>query len=343
MRQAQVWGGFLMAAGCVVVWAVGCAAAWAQEDGEDGGVKPELVKLAKIWDQGAHNAFTDLIRFQGKWFCTFREAEGHVKGDGRIRVLASDDGDAWASTAFLEADGIDLRDPKLSVTPDGRLMIVAGGSVYREGELVGRQPRVAFSEDGREWTPPQRVLEEGDWLWRVTWHEGCAYGVTYNIFADADAWALRLVKSADGVNYETVTVFAIPDRPNETTLRFLANGDMVALVRREAGTCHTWIGVSSAPYTDWTWHETQHRVGGPNFIVLPDGAMWVAGRSYPGGAKTVLARMGLDRYEPVLTLPSGGDCSYPGLVWHEGLLWMTYYSSHEDKTSIYLAKIRLEP
>src|SRR5205085_7380324 len=46
-------------------------------------------------------------------------------------------------------------------------------------------------------------------------------------------------------------------------------------------------------------------------------------------------------YEPVLTLPSGGDTSYAGLVWHEGLLWVSYYSSHEGKASIYLAKVRL--
>ena len=42
----------------------------------------------------------------------------------------------------------------------------------------------------------------------------------------------------------------------------------------------------------------------------------------------------------VLTLPSGGDNSYPGMVWHDTLLWTSYYSSHEEKTSIYLAKIR---
>lgn len=44
---------------------------------------------------------------------------------------------------------------------------------------------------------------------------------------------------------------------------------------------------------------------------------------------------------PALTLPSRGDNSYTGLVWHEGLLWVSYYSSHEGKTSIYLAKVRL--
>ena len=48
-------------------------------------------------------------------------------------------------------------------------------------------------------------------------------------------------------------------------------------------------------------------------------------------------------FEHVLELPSGGDTSYPGMVMHQGLLWMSYYSSHEaHKTSIYLAKIRFE-
>ena len=44
----------------------------------------------------------------------------------------------------------------------------------------------------------------------------------------------------------------------------------------------------------------------------------------------------------LLSLPSGGDTSYAGLVWHDNLLWMSYYSSHEAKTSIYLAKLRLD-
>ena len=43
----------------------------------------------------------------------------------------------------------------------------------------------------------------------------------------------------------------------------------------------------------------------------------------------------------MLTLPSGGDTSYAGLVLHKGLLWVSYYSSHEGKTRIYLAKVRL--
>ena len=44
-----------------------------------------------------------------------------------------------------------------------------------------------------------------------------------------------------------------------------------------------------------------------------------------------------------LPLPSGGDTSYAGMVLHDGLLWVSYYASHEGKTSIYLAKVKLPP
>jgi len=304
---------------------------------------PAIVSVARIWDTGAHNAFTDLIRWRDRWYCTFREGDEHVGGDGRIRVLVSTDGQAWTSAALVGETGIDLRDPKLSITLDGRLMIVAGGSVYEGKRYLGRQPRVTFSQDGITWSAPQRILEEGDWLWRVTWHDGRAYGVTYRTLpGDRLEWALTLVSSADGRVFDRVTPLSVPGRPNETTLRFMPDGEMVALVRREAGDRLAWVGRSRAPYTTWTWRETPHQVGGPNFIRLPDGALWASGRSYPGGPKTVVARMTLDGgYDPVLTLPSGGDTSYAGMVWHADLLWVSYYASHEGKTAIYLARVKV--
>jgi len=51
-----------------------------------------LVEVRKIWDRAPHNAFTDLIRFQGRWVCVFREGAGHRSHDGRVRVIASADG-----------------------------------------------------------------------------------------------------------------------------------------------------------------------------------------------------------------------------------------------------------
>ena len=335
-------GWMILVASCFAVSAVA-----AEPAAESAGSVPQLVSVQKIWDQGEHNAFTDLIRFRDAWFCSFRESAGHVGGDGEIRVLTSPDGEIWKSAALIAEQGIDLRDPKLSITPDGRLMIVAGGSIYNGTKtLQGRQPRVMFSADGVKWTEPQKVLADGDWLWRVTWHDGVAYGVSYNTIDTAAKgdWSLTLYRSQNGVDWEKVTKLDVPGRANETTLRFLQSGKLVAMVRREGNEAlkherRGWIGVAESPYEKWSWTEIHQHFGGPNFLELPNGDLW-AGTRGPG-AKTILCEMTPTTLKPVLTLPSGGDCSYPGLVWHDGLLWMSYYSSHEGKTSIYLAKIRL--
>jgi hypothetical protein len=302
---------------------------------------PRLVSVEKIWDRGPHNAFTDLARWHDRWYCVFREAEGHVGGDGKIRVLTSPDGLAWSTAALVAEEGIDLRDPKLSVTPDDRLMLLMGGSVYRGGRtLLGRQPRVAFSADGRDWSAPRRVLEEGDWLWRVTWHDGRAYGVSYRNDENGGS-RIDLCVSRDGLQYERLKRLEVPDHPNEATLRFQPDGTMLALVRREAGDGQTWYGRARPPYQDWELRSIGERLGGPNFVVLPMGSVWAAGRSHANGTKTVVAQLTSSGLVNSLVLPSGGDTSYPGLVLHDGLLWMSYYSSHEGKAAIYLAKIEL--
>ena len=73
----------------------------------------ELVEVKKIWDQGKHNAFTDLLRFKDRWYCVFREGDGHVGGDGKIRVLTSPDGKGWEPAALLTEKGIPGSDIKV--------------------------------------------------------------------------------------------------------------------------------------------------------------------------------------------------------------------------------------
>ena len=301
---------------------------------------PRILWVKKIWDRGVHNAFTDLIRFSGKWWCTFREAEDHGGSIGTVRVICSEDGEVWEAAAVVEEEEVDLRDPKLSAMPDGRLMLVMGGSIYRGKEYQTRAPRVAFSADGRRWTQPQKVLAEDHWLWRVTWHEGRAYSVS-KLGEGSHPRRGFLYGSDDGIEWQWIAEFFLPNDAwvtSETTLRFMPDGEMIALIRPG------YIGSSRPPYAEWTFHEMGSRIGGPNFIRIPDGSLWASGRAHhpDGKATTALARMSRDSYESVLHLPSGGDCSYPGMVWHEESLWMSYYSSHEEKTSIYLGRIELE-
>ncbi len=301
---------------------------------------PEVLSVTKIWDQGGHNAFTDIIRHGDYFYVTFREAENHVGSDGVIRVIRSKDGDGWESCGLLTEDSIDLRDPKISVTPDKRLMLVMGGSDYEGKELVGRQPRVAFSKNGTDWSALQRVCSEGDWLWRVTWRDGTAWGVSnHYVIGEDKPRSLVLYTSDDGINFRIRTTLDITGNRFEVTARFLPDDTMMLLARREESDKGAYIGTSLPPYTDWNWRNTGIRAGGPDFIRLPDGSMWAGYRNYVGKATTELAYMTASHLKPVLTLPSGGDTSYPGFAWHDDVLWMTYYSSHEEKTSIYLAKI----
>jgi len=123
----------------LLVWIVGNAVAQTSV----------TVTVDKIWDNDTHAAFTSLMKFKGKYYCCFREGYSHIfdaegKAEGHIRILQSADGKTWNAVADMGMEGIDLRDPQLSETPDGRLMVSMGGSIYRERKLTGTKPIVCF-------------------------------------------------------------------------------------------------------------------------------------------------------------------------------------------------------
>jgi len=300
----------------------------------------EIVEARKIWNQAPHNAFTSLVRFQSRWFCSFREGKAHVSPDGAIRIITSSNGRDWESAARLASATADLRDPKLSITPDRRLMLTAAGALHQSAEFK-HQTFAWFSRDGHAWTEPQPIGEPNFWLWRVTWHGREAYGVGYDT---AGRNRTRLYRSRDGARF-TPLVDTFFDRgfPNEASIIFLKDGTALCLLRRDGDPATAQLGQARPPYRDWSWQDAGVRVGGPNLICLPDGRIVAAVRLYDGKVRTALCWLDAasGRLTEFLTLPSGGDTSYAGLVWHDRLLWVSYYSSHEGKTSIYLAKVKL--
>ena len=307
-----------------------------------------LISVDRIWDGAQHNAFTDLVYLKGKFYCTFREGSGHIPGiNGTVRVIVSEDGQNWQSVAHLAEQGVDLRDPKISVMPTGKLMVSMGGSYYVGSTLGDRQPRVSFSDEaGTHFSDPipiempADIQTKGDWLWRISWYKGMGYGVVYQ--ANEGEWGIHLVSTKDGLSYQTITSFDLTGKPNETTLRFANDGTMLALVRREGEDYEGMIGSSKPPYQDWSWHKLRARLGGPNMIQLPNGKWLAASRDYLPDKKyqTALALIDVDGgFEKIITLPSDRDTSYPGLVIKDGILYVSYYSGHEGRTSIYLAKL----
>ncbi len=300
----------------------------------------ELLSLSLLSGGARHSAFTDLVRYRGRWLCAFREGSSHMLCRGKVRVLSSDDGAVWETAALVSLRGYDLRDPKFARAPGGGIDLVMGAALVVDGKPAGRHSVVARSADGVSWAPPVRIADEGDWVWRVERYRGTSYGITYRLPAKR-RWTVHLLASADGLDWRELADLAVPGLPNEATIRFSGNR-AIALVRRESGNGFAWIGESRPPYRKWSWKETSERVGGPNFILLPDGRPIAATRIWRDGKPSVaICAMTKSSLTPLLELPSGGDCGYPGMVFFRNRLWVSYYSSHEGKAKIYLAKVRI--
>lgn len=304
--------------------------------------QPRLVDTRKIWDRAPHNAFTDLVRHNGRWYCVFREGAGHVSPDGALRVITSIDGTTWKSAARITSETADLRDAKITVTPKGQLMLSGAGALRPDGRYK-HQSMAWFSWDGLHWSKGVTVGDKDNWLWRTTWAPNkSAYGFGYNT---ASSRGLRFFGSKDGRKFNRlIDKVDVPGTyPNESSIVFEPDGTAYCLLRQDGEPKDGFIGTAKAPYNNWSWQSLGIRIGGPHMIRLPDGRYFAAVRLYDGGARTSLCELDVNnaKLTEVLKLPSGGDTSYAGMAWHDNLLWISYYSSHEGKTSIYLARAKL--
>ncbi len=312
---------------------------------------PRLVESRRIWDEAPHNAFTGLVRDRvgDRWICVFREGAAHVSPDGAIRVIASADGRDWKSLARVTMEGADLRDPKIVADRDGRLLLTAAAAYPADRPGGPRHQTFVWTSapgDGRRWAGPRAVGDPDVWLWRLVPTPtvgllGVGYGTT-------DRHFVRLYGggNSDGSDLAALVPTLSDDgQPNEAGLAFRPDGTALVLLRRDGDgpAASGLLGRSSPPYTDWSWADLGARIGGPELLRLPDGRFVAGVRLYDGGPRTALAWLDPDagRLTEFLALPSGGDTSYPGLDWHDGRLWVSYYSSHEGKTSLYFAEVEV--
>jgi len=299
-----------------------------------------IVEVRKIWDKAPHNAFTDLMWHQDRWWCVFREGRQHVSPDGALRVITSADGVTWESAALLKSEVEDLRDAKLTAASDGRFMLSGAGALHQPKPHT-HQSYVWFSKDGRAWGDAIPVADPDYWLCRVTWHKGVCYGIGY---ACGKTKSIRLYSSEDGQRFETLAEKLYDqDYPNETSIVFLPDDSALCLLRRDPA--KGLLGAARPPYKKWEWKDVGRRIGGPHMVLLPDGRLIAAVRLYDSRTRTSLCWVNpaTGRLDECVVLPSGGDTSYAGIVWHDGLLWVSYYSSHEGKTAVYLAKVKPAP
>ena len=315
-----------------------------------------------VFDDGNHNAFTDLCRFKGRFYLTFRSSpEGHgVYASSRIVVLASVDAGEWQEVfAFSVADR-DVRDPHFLIFKD-RLFVYTGTWLVppEQGrrDLNDHLGYGAQSADGQSWVGPC-LLEGtyGHYIWRAATYGGRAYlcgrrrrafAANYESESSPESIEGGLLESDDGLVWRFAGLFT-EEYGDETAFLFEPDGAIVALARG-GGSEPARICRSQPPYREWTRQDLDCNVGGP--LLTKWGEHYLVGgrkRIDPENPRTALYWLVEDQLQEIAELPSGGDNSYPGFVpLDEGRGLLSYYSSHEGSgtglppSAIYLAELSL--
>jgi len=331
--------------------------------GEDEPPAVRVVSVRRIFHNGEHNAFTDLVRFQGRLYLTFRSCpDGHmVHPSASIIILRSDDGREWRPVHRFSVPDRDTRDPHFLVFQD-KLFVYTGtwfsgpkAIAPQDYDLNGHLGYAVWSEDGATWHGP--VMLEGTfghYVWRAGAFGGKAYlngrrkvGFAMAPRGEGPEVESLLLESDDGLIWRTKAV--LQERlGDETAFLFEADGSVVAVGRRGRGAAQ--VLRSRPPYAEWDRRDLDRYVGGP-LLVAWGGRHLVGGRANTPdrGPKTSLCWLQGDTLHEFAELPSGGDNSYPGFVeLSPTRALVSYYSSHErdaaDRpiTAIYLAELALD-
>ncbi len=324
--------------------------------------KVRVSNVRRVFHNGEHNAFTDLIRFKDKFYLTFRSCpDGHmVHPTASIIILSSADAKEWKQMHRFRVQKRDTRDPHFLVFKD-TLFVYTGtwysgetSLKYEDYDLNKHLGYAAWSEDGAKWRSP--IMLEGTfghYIWRANTFDGKAYlcGRRKKNFAIAPRGEGSIVESAmleseDGLIWRTRALFQ-EVRGDEIAFQFEADGGVIAIGRR--GRDKAQLLRSERPYTQWERKDLDRYIGGP-LLTRWDGRYIVGGRKTVGdrGPKTSMCWLVNDQLHEFAELPSGGDNSYPGFVeLSPNRAIMSWYSSHERDangkaiTAIYMADLEI--
>lgn len=314
----------------------------------DGGNKEDsyMITVDKVYGDGSkYCAFTSLVKRGAFYYLAFREGESHVgEGDyGIIRIMRSRDAEKWEQYQMIKADNVDLRDPNLTVTPNGHLLLLCGARMKKqpEGYYFTKSYYAIENEDVFSEVQPLNIPPEVDdpyccWLWKLTWNRGIGYGAAYQ-----SNNRLTLLTTVDGVNYDIVADISADKIISETSIQFLPNNEMIILIRSEK---EGYIGHSLPPYTEWSLTKTSIYLAGQDFIISDNHLICPTRLVTNVGERTTLWFGDLDgNFQWSYVVPSSGnsgDTAYSSIIEEEDIFLLAYYSMHQtNKPSIYLAII----
>lgn len=309
----------------------------------------KLLSTDIIWGNNNYSAFTSLVYHEKNFYCAFRQASAHhvTVSDsstfGEIIIIKSPNGTDWELFQRIADNSSDLRDPKLSVTPDGRLLLLyCSRSIIRDSIYMPAVTKAItfFNHDSVCNIEKQIpiIVNNYDglfrWLWGITWHKEVSYGFMYGS-------EFLLLASKDGIEYEVLAKLEpFGENPTEGTMCFL-NDTAICVVRGKDNVgIHGW---SLYPYRNWNWEKMNIKLGGPALLCLPNQTILLGTRNYQDdiGCTSLYVLNGADA-KKLMTLPSQRDSSYPAMILHDGYIYISFYSGNSEVCNIYLSTLVYE-
>jgi len=298
-------------------------------------IKPSSV--VRLVADGKHNAFTALIQWKESYWLAFRKAPSHAYGEADIIVMNSTDTKNWKTVLTLNILPDD-RDPQFVATKD-RLFLYTPCLLRSKCTSF-----VSHTDDGKNWSKPQKVYEERYILWKPIVHEGTFWATAHHKAEGKDGGKIRdvhLIRSKDGIEWEKVSTIRAGNWESETTIHFQPSGEIIAFLRQKYGGGGSFME-AKPPYTHWSERPSNVHLSGHAAYEF-DGVTYLFSRSYKGrSAGTTLYTYDGKKLVPYCEFPSGGDCSYPAAVRIGDEMLVSYYSTHEGTTDIYLARVPLK-
>lgn len=277
-----------------------------------------------------HVGFTSLVQYKGYWYCAFREGSSHMSRDGKITIMQSRNGRCWKKITVLSKPHADLRDPKLIVYKQ-QLHITAGQRLRTFCRTL-----IWHSCNGKDWSPAKALTanNKNTWLWQPIRYNTILFGFAYPC-GKPYGQPLQWMQEHNSHHMKCIkTMTDVDGFANEVALTQDADG-IYALLRRdpEVGL----YGVCTDPTVgNWQWSALAERIGGPSILRVQQQSI-LCYRRYQPRVCLVLSYQSNSEAKKSLILPSGGDCSYAGMTVVQGNLWISYYSSHQGRSRIYIA------
>jgi hypothetical protein len=320
------------------------------------GEKPSIDRsvVLETWKavaDGAHNSNTDLTFWNGHFYLCHQTSPYHL-GSSRSRHLLwrSMDAHNWEKVTEFKAPTWEYRDPKFGQI-GARLFIYALPNESRMAEPT--RTVVTSSLDGTDWSPIEDVEPRGWLFWRPKTLDNKTWYVTAYWHEHGRS---QLLKSSNGIDWETVSYIWEGERNDETDFEFMPDGRILATARLEGHggmqgdkTSSTLLAVAEPPYTDWTYEKSYvTRFDGPCLFPY-NGRIYGVGRYQSSRFPQFLEQGGLwsrkrtsiflvepDKLTRLTDFPSAGDTSYAGIVIRGDELFASYYTSSIKRDPVWV-------